>query len=181
MKVIRLKRFLKSRKFRRMYLKNVKETIKNCVKTPFMYFKAVYDTIKLYIDYPDKWDRYVEFREMENKVEIKKAKETKAIAYIKLTGAFYMFDVALLSYCSYLNRDDLTKEDYEILFSDFKQFKEEFKKYASELEEMGVVIPKELKSIVEETKIDRFNNFTEYKQFSNQIEDIFNKIDVTFN
>ena len=181
MKFTKLRLFFKSREFRKMSFRYIKATIEYCVKKPFVYIKAFYDTIKLFIDYPNSWDRYVKIEEIESENEKQKLEQDKAIAYNNLIGTIFMFDISLLAYCSYTNRDDVTGEDYEKLHSEFNQIKDNFKKYVSELEKMGVVIPNELKAIIEDTTIDKFNDFDEYKIFSDKIHAISDTINVTYN
>lgn len=181
MKFTKLRLFFKSREYRKMFFRYIKATIEYCVKEPFIYVKAIYDTIRLHIDYPNGWDRYVKIREIENKTEKEKEKQAKTIAYTNFIGAIFRFDISLLAYCSYINRDDVTDENYETLYAEFNQIKDDLKKYVSELEKMGVVIPNELKAIIEDTTVDKFEDLDEYKIFSDKIHAISDTINVTYN
>ena len=181
MKFTKLRLLFKSRDFRKMFFRYIKTTIEYCVKKPFRYIKAIYDAIKIHIDYPNRWDRYVKIKEIENKNEKEKSKQAKAIAYTNFIGAIFRYDISLLAYCNYINKDDVTDENYESLYVEFNQIKDDLKKYVSELEKMGVVIPNELKDIIEDTTIDKFDDFDEYKIFSDKIHAISDTINVTYN
>lgn len=180
MKFTKLRLFFLSRECRKMFFRYIKATIEYCVKKPFMYVKAIYDTIRLYIDYPNRWDRYVKIKEIENKNEKEISNQAKAIAYTNFIGAIFSFKILLLAYCNYINRDDVTDENYETLYAKFNQIKDDLKKYVSELEKMGVVIPNELKAIIEDTTVDKFDNFDEYKIFSDKIHAISDTINITY-
>ncbi len=179
MKSVRLHLFFKSRDYRKVFLLYVIKSIISWVKKPFIYIKAVYDTIKLHIDFPNSWDRYVKLKEIEHSTELEQRKQAKAIAYTHFIGAIFRFDICLLSYCSYSSRNDVTKDNYETLYAQFDETREELKTYVKELEEMDVVIPYELKTIVEATNVDRFTDFDEYKNFSANLNTICDTINVT--
>ncbi len=180
MKSVKLYLFFKSRDYRKMYLSYIRTSIINWFKEPFIYVKTVYDMIKLHIDYPNSWDRYVKLKEIEHNTEIEQRRQAKALAYTHFIGAIFRFDICLLSYCSYSSSNDVTKANYETLYAQFDKTREEFKTYVKELEEMDVVIPYELKTIVETTNIDRFTDLNEYKKFSANLNTICDTINVTY-
>lgn len=180
MKSLRLQYFFKSRKYRNKYLLYVKACIIAWFKKPIIYIKAIHDAFKLNIDFPNRWDKYVKIKEIEHATELEQKRYSKHIAYNHFLETIVKFDICLLTYCSFTNRNDITQENYDKLSSDFCQIKKEFQKYVKELDEMAVVVPEELKTIVESTNVDKFTNFDEYKIFSDNLHAISDTINVTY-
>ena len=167
--------FFKSRNYREMFFLHVKLSIKNWIMKPFMYIKAIYETIKLNRDYPSSWDRYVKLKEIEHNTELKQKNQAKATAYTKFVGAISRFDICILSYSSSGNNAE--KDDYEIQFDAAKK---DVEACIKELEKLDVVIPDELKTIIMTTNVDSHTDLDEYNDFHTNLHTICDKIKVTY-
>lgn len=169
--------FLKSRNYREMFFLHVKLSIKNRITKPFMYIKAIYETIKLNHDYPSSWDRYVKLKEIEHNAELKQKNQAKATAYTKFVGAISRFDICILSYSSCSSRNNVLKDDYEVQFDAYKK---EVEACIEELKKLDVVIPDELKTFITSTNVDSFTDLDEYNEFHINLYTICDKIKVTY-
>lgn len=169
---MKLHLFFKSRDYRKMCLFRIIDWI----KTPFIYIKAVCKAIKLNIDYPNNWDKYVKIKDIEHHTELGQKEKAKAIAYCNFIGAISRFDICIFS-CG----DEITRADQTNLQEEFDETKQEIQNCVKELEEMDVVIPDELKTIVESTNwdSDSFTNLEECKKFSDNLHVICDKINLT--
>lgn len=169
--------FFKSHNYREMFFLHVKLSIKNWIMKPFMYIKAIYEAIKLNRDYPSRWDRYVKLKEIEHNTKLKQKNQAKATAYTKFIGAISRFDICLLSYSSCSSKSDVTKDDYKVQFDAAKK---EVEACIEELENLDVVIPDELKTIVMTTNVDSYTDLDEHNDFHTNLHTICDKIKVTY-
>lgn len=162
----KLNRLVKTREYRSMYFQYVKAKIVKFVKKPIVYIKALYNAIKFEKTYPSSWERYIRLKEIENEAKVV---EEKSFTYIQFVGTISMFNISLISYCSYIERNDLSHEKFQKLHEEFDSFKEKATEYLSKLEEMSVTIPNELKELIKATNFDSFKDLDEVKIFTDKI------------
>lgn len=161
MKNVKLQLLLKSRSYRQMCF----EYIKARLLGPFFWVSEIGDLAKLYIDYPDKWQREARIREMERNHEIEEKKIEKVVAYIHFVEVMSRVQIFVLMNCCAEAMDVMPQS----LQTEFAEIKAEFQKWMNQLEKMGVSIPKELKLIFDSIDIEKMIDLKEYGQFSSQI------------
>ena len=153
--------------YRKMWLLNLKAKITAKVMLPINLIKAVWKTIKLYRDYPNRWDRYVELKKVENEAEEQRRKEQIIIARSKFIGAAFR-----ITFCQLIAiNPEHTKEQKEENFAEFQQSRKELQEAIEELEGYGEIVPEELKSELLKTPIDTFKSIEEWEVFTER----FNK------
>lgn len=162
----KLNKLVKVREYRSMYFQYVKAKIVNFIKKPIVCIKAIYNAIKFEKTSPSSWERYLKLKEIENEA---KAIEEKSVTYVQFVGTISMFNISLISYCSHLERNDLTHENFQKLHEEFDSFKEKATECLSKLEEMDVPIPNELKELINATNFDSFKDLEEVKIFTDKI------------
>ena len=154
--------FFKDRFYRKLWLLNLKVKITAKVTQPISFIKAVWRTIKLYKDYPNRWDRYVELKKVENETEEQRRKEQIIIARSKFIGAAFR-----INFCQLIEiNPEHIKEQKEKNFAEFQQSRKELQEAIEELEGYGESIPEELKFDLLETPIDRFQSIEEWEMFT---------------
>ena len=154
----------------------VKTSIIHWIKTPFLYIKAVYKVIKIYIDNPNSWDRYLKLKEIEHNNKIKQERQETAILHINFIGEVFKFARCPLIYCSYSDANDITEDDYKTLQDEFNVTKENIKNQIRELEKRNVVISSEFKTIVESTDINSFTDLNEFQEFYQRLKSLLDEI-----
>lgn len=170
MKITGLKLFFKSKVYRRMFFRYIRAKVEE--KNPFVYMKTAYDVMKLYKDYPNRWERYVKVKEKENEM----AKKAKSIVYTKFVSAIVRVNICLLAYCDYINRRDVSQEDYEKLYLQFDEAKKDFERYVSEIKKCNIAILPELENIVQETNLS--DNLENCQSVIEQIYSIMGRMQV---
>lgn len=151
--------FFKNWFYRKLWLLNLKTKIMK----PIRFIKTICKAIKLYRDYPDRWERYVKFKEEEVAV----AEQEMVIARSKFIGAAFRINLCQLIAIN----SEYTKEQKEKNFAEFQQSRKELQETIEDLEEYGIFVPEDLKSYLLETTIDTFKSVEEWEMF----EDSFNK------
>lgn len=169
MKFISWKLFLNSQEYRKIWIRKKIAIFKYNLKKPFVWVIAVYKVIKRYRDYPDRWERYVEEKKDEQKIEMYDFQEAKLSALIEFIAEVTNLDIALALHCSYKNSGDVTSKEYENIYVQFSKAKENLKNFSEGLEKYGVNIPEEFKVMIEEAEIDKFKEINEYQSFSNKL------------
>lgn len=175
MLLFRIKMFFKSAVYRKCIICEIKNWLIYYVTLPFAIARDIYDTLNLYMEYPNKWERYEEIKKMNKKESRKKE---KLEAYSSFEDAIFCLNLGWISYCSFRQRQDITQEDYQKLFDEFEKSKKNFAVYASRLVWRGVSIPKEIFTMVDETKIDSFSTMEEYEKFSKKLDELIHSIDL---
>ena len=84
--------FFTDRFYRKLWLLNLKAKIMK----PISFIKAMWKTIKLYRDYPDRWERYVKLKEEEVAVAEQREKEEMVIARSNFIGAAFRINLCQL-------------------------------------------------------------------------------------
>ena len=112
----KLRRLLKTREYRSMYFQYIKAKIVNFVKKPIVCIKAIYNAFKFEKTSPSSWERYLRLKQIENEA---KEVEEKSVTYVQFVGTISMFNISLISYCSYIERNDLSHEKFQKLHEEF--------------------------------------------------------------
>ena len=154
--------------YRKIWFGNLKGKVKMILTKPLIPIQAVWDTFKLYRDYPDKWDRYVRLKEIENENLEMAKKENIAIARSNFAFAVFRLNICWMV-AVHIRPDEEQKN-----VAEFQQARKELDESIKELERNGIHIPEELKSELLETPIDQFNNLEELDVFT---ERIYGKMD----
>ena len=162
----KLRRLLKTREYRTMYFQYIKAKIVNFVKKPIVCIKAIYNAFKFEKTSPSSWERYLRLKQIENEA---KEVEEKSVTYVQFVGTISMFNISLISYCSYIERNDLSHEKFQKLHEEFDSFKEKATGYLNKLEEMDVPIPDELKELIKMTNFNSFKDLDEVNIFTDKI------------
>ena len=157
------KLFFTDRFYRKMWLLRLKGKIMK----PIGFIQAIWNTIKLYRDYPDKWDRYVKLKEDENKAAEQRKKEKIIIARSNFIGAAFRINLCQL----FAINPEHTEEQQDKNFAEFQQSRKELQEAIEELEGYGEIVPEELKSELLKTPIDTFKSIEEWEVFTER----FNK------
>lgn len=174
--IAKLQLFFTSRNYRKMCLLSIKTSILQLVKAPFLFIKAVYTVIKIYIDNPNSWDKYLSLKELENNNKIEQERlETEKLRF-KFIGEVFNFVTYPLIYCIYNDANDVTDDDYKTLKNKFNVAKKNIINQVIELEKRDFVIPSEFKSIIESTNVDNFADIYEYEKFLKNFESLIDKI-----
>ena len=155
MEFSKLHKLVKVREYRSIYFQYLKAKIVNFIKKPIVCIEATYNAIKFERTSPSSWERYLKLKEIEHEAKVI---EEKSVTYVQFVGTISMFNISLISYCSYLERNDLSHEKFQKLHEEFDSFKEKATGYLSKLEEMSVTIPDELKELIKETNFDSFKD-----------------------
>ena len=178
MLLFKIKMFFNSAIYRKCILWEIKNFFIYCIKFPCAIARDIYDTLKLYKEYPNEWERYTKIKKMKKK-DLKESRKKEALeAYSSFENAIFCLNLGWISYCSFTRRKDITQEDYQKLFDEFEKSKKNFFTYVSKLEWRGVAIPKELVTMVEETEIDRFSSMEEYEKFAEKLETLIDSINL---
>lgn len=153
--------FFKDRFYRRMWILSLKGKLMK----PIDLIKVIWKTIKLYKDYPDRWDRYVKRKEEENKAEEQRRNEQIIIARSNFIGAAFR-----ITFCQLIAiNPEHTEEQKDKNFAEFQQSRKELQEAIEQLEGYGESIPEELKSDLLETPIDRFKSIEEWEVFTERV------------
>lgn len=172
----KLRLFLKSRDYRYMFLMSIKSKVLYVISLPYIYVKAIYETEKLYRDYPDPWERHVKIMECKRETERIEQETEKLKTTSRLLGDCTCFLIFLLNYCSYHHQDNIPKEQYEELSQKFTQVKAEIEANISQLEQLGGSVPQELKEVIKDTEINRFTDYDEFQKFSDKVNELMDLI-----
>ena len=178
MKNVKLPLFFKSREYRNLYFKLAIVLIRNFMRIVSIPFVVVCQTIELYIRYPKKSERIEQVRKLGDKLDEKKRKEDRRIAYIELKGAIGLFDDCLRAHMINHRRKDLGNEYWEMVKQKFESAKETFLTYSKELEVLGVQIPDELKEKMTSTELTRFKSEWLYNDFSTTLYNLCLEIEI---
>ena len=178
MLLFRIKMFFKSAVYRKCILGEIKNFAIYYITFPFAIARDIYDTLKIYMEYPNKWERYEEIKKINKKNQKEIRKKEALEAYSSLENAIFCLNLGWISYCSFKQRQDITQEDYQKLFDEFEKAKKNFAVYVSRLVWRGVSIPNELVTLVEETKIDSFSNMEDYEKFSKKLDKLIHSIEL---
>lgn len=180
MLLFKIKMFFNSAIYRKCILRKIKYFFIYGIKFLCAIARGIYDTLKLYMEYPNEWERYEEVRRI-NKKALKETRKKEILeAYSSFKNAIFCLNLGWISYCSFTKRKDITQEDYQKLFDEFEKNKKKFFAYVSKLEWRGVSIPKELVTMVEETEIDRFSSMEEYEKFAEKLETLIDSINLLY-
>jgi len=152
--------------------------LRKLIKSSFQYVKAStkFHIMKLFfygddIDCSHNWELYVKRKENEHELETQKSKSDICIKLIQVVNKFKL---SLLLHCQTKNEQ---KDELIRTMSDkFQQIKKDFADYAKEFERLGGVVPNELKSLINETKMNTFNDMNKYKEFSRKIDSLKEQI-----
>ena len=148
--------------YRKLWLLNLKAKITAKAMLPISLIKVVWKTIKLYRNYPNKWDRYVKLKEEEEEAEELRRKEEMLVARSNFIGAAFR-----ITFCQLIEiNPEHTKEKKEENFAEFQQSRKELQAAIEQLEGYGESIPEELKADLLETPIDRFTSIEEWEMFT---------------
>ena len=153
-----MKLFFTGRFYRKMWLLRLKGKIMK----PIGFIQAIWNTIKLYRDYPDKWDRYVKLKEDENKAAEQREKEKIIIARSNFIGAAFRINLCQLIAIN----PEHTEEQKNKNFVEFQQSRKELQEAIEQLEGYSVWVPEELKFDLLETPIDTFKSIEEWEVFT---------------
>lgn len=146
----------------RFYRKNCILSLKANLMKPIGFIQDVWKKIKLYLDYPDKWDRYVKLKEEENKAAEKDKRQAIVIARSNFRGAAFQIMICQL----YAISTEKTEEQNKKIFAEFQQGRKDFQEAIEQLERNEIFVPKELKDDFLETPIDRFKSIEEWEMFT---------------
>lgn len=174
--IAKLHLFFKSRYYRRMCLLSIGTSIIHWIKTPFLCIKAVYNVIRIYIENPNSWDRYLKFKEIEHNNKIEQEREQTAILHMNLIGEIFNFSICALEHCSYSEANDVTEADYKTVQDEFNETKQNIKNLIQKLEKRNVAIPSELKATVESADISSFTNLNECQEFHQRLNSLLDEI-----
>lgn len=180
MSLTKIKLFFKFREYRKLTVNYFFGKLIHFAKLPFMYPVAVYKVYKLKKRYPDRWERHVAFRNIVNENERKEQNQNKVIAWMSLTGAISRLKIIILAYGYCLQRDDATEEQFQELRMKLDSEKSETLKHMQAWEEMGEVIPKELKQMILETRVDAFVKFEDYALHAEKMNELLKNFNVNY-
>ena len=150
----------------RFYRKNCILSLKANLMKPIGFIQDVWKKIKLYLDYPDKWDRYVKLKEEENKAAEKDKRQAICIARSNFIGAAFRIMICQL----YAISIEKTEEQNKKNFTEFQQGRKDFQEAIEQLERYEIFVSKELKDDFLETPINRFTSIEEWEIFSESFE-----------
>lgn len=178
MKKAKLPLFFKSCEYRKLYSQLMIVCIKNFMRIVSIPFAVIFQTIELYIRYPKKSERIEQVRKLGEKLDEKKRKEDRRIAYIELKGAIGLFDDCLKAYTINHRRKNLGNEYWKMVKQKFESAKGAFLMHSEELETLGVQIPDELKEKMTSTELTRFKSEWLYKEFSTTLYNLCLEIEI---
>lgn len=178
MKIENLKMLLKSREARSFFWEYAKLTIMHFFSKPILYVKAFFFVCRIYKNYPDRWERYVKFKEIENEGKIKEEKVRKGTLYAKFVGATTRFTILLITHCSYIKDDSITEQAYQKLVEDFIESQEDYRKSSVELRRFGVAIPEKLDRLIFETTVNRFNDYEKCQEFIDEVNHLRDSVKI---
>ena len=158
--------FFTDRFYRKLWLLNLKAKIMKSIS----FIKAMWKTIKLYRDYPDRWERYVKLKEEEVAVAEQREKEEMVIARSNFIGAAFRINLCQLIAIN----PEHTKEQKEKNFAEFQQSRKELQDTIEELAKYGIFVPEELKADLLETPIDTFKSIEEWEMFTDSFNQKIN-------
>ena len=170
-----LRLFFKSRYYRKARLLTLKPIIIGWIKYPFLCIKAVSKVIKIIIDNPNRWDRYLKFKEIEHNNKIEEERQENTILRIKFIGEIFRLSTCTFAHCS----DDTTntaEEDNKTVQDEFNEIRENIKNQIREFEKRDIVVPNKLKTIIEETNLDNFTDLDDCQEFHQKLKSILHEM-----
>ena len=168
--IAKMKLFLYSVEYRKVVVKRVVFTLGRCVVKPIAYVKAKLDVWKFLREHPDNWDRYVEWRRVENQhAECERIR--KLMEYHKqVVDSITQMNLWMLIY---VEKNDPKNKNERIKLLTLEQIEKKFTSFQEKaLEgienciELGAMIPDEFPELVRVCKFNYCKSMTELDNFS---------------
>ena len=172
----KLRLFFKSRYYRKMHLLTLKTSIIDWIKFPFLWIKSVYETIKICINNPNRWERYLKFKEIEHNNKLEEERLETAKLRVNFIGEITRLSICVLTYCSYNDASNVPESKYKATQDEFNATRENVKNQIIELERRNIVIPSELKTIIESTNLDSFKTLDDCQEFYQKLKSLFDEM-----
>ena len=179
MKKVKLPLFFKSREYRKMCSQYVVSVILSSIQAIWDLVKQNCQRLFYIVAYTNKEERALKIRRIEKERKNKELAQEKAIAYVFFKGAICSLDMCILSYVYNYRQKDLPTGYLEELHKQFRDSKRRIEQYGMELENMGTIIPEELKNGLRSIdKVDKFKYLGEYRSFITRVYNLCGEIEI---
>lgn len=179
--IAKIKFFLYSSKYRKMVTRRVLGKLKKIVYTPVAYVQAQLRVRKFLNEHPDNWDRYAEWRRLENQVaennQIREMmKRKQGVVHNMVQMQLWMITYIAKNDPENKNRklEKLSLEDIE---RNFISFQENLLEGIEECKNLGAKVPDEFPEMVRCCKYDYCKSVPEFENFSEGMCSLLGNVD----
>lgn len=171
----KVKMFFESKGYRHLIYTRVYLSVVLLLSIPYIWIKTLIETIQLYREYPDPWDRQVEIsRRQEDQLK----KELESDLNFLKSFAIFIINLMAMAMDSYLSSEDIKNYSEEDLQQSFKSFKSRMLKCVDTMNRI-TIIPSELVEKIQNIELDTFKTKEEISDFANYAIKIITDLQVS--